>query len=109
MVEAGAMNLMSNFKVRVNRENAWLVTNLQSGLTRNFLCKADAEKYLDLQENVRPTTKGDNLQAETKKAECSLTTKTDRGLSCQQRVHGDQPISPKHELPRAHPVECPIL
>lgn len=61
MVEVGAMNLMSNFKVKVNTENAWLVTNLQSGLTRKFLCKADAEKYLDLQENVRPTTECDNL------------------------------------------------
>jgi len=56
---------MSNFKVKVNKENVWLVTNLQSGLTRNFLCKADAEKYLDLQESVRPTTKGDNFQTAT--------------------------------------------
>lgn len=52
---------MINFKVKVNKENAWLVTNLQSGLTRKFLCKADAEKYLDLQESVRPKMKGDNL------------------------------------------------
>ena len=65
MVESEVMNLMSNFKVKVNKENAWLVTNQQSGLTRKFLCKSDAEKYLDLQESVRPTTKGDNLQAET--------------------------------------------
>ena len=59
---------MSNFKVTINKDTAWLVTDKRSGMSRKFWNKNDAESYLDQQENVQPKTKGDNVQTQKRKA-----------------------------------------
>ena len=59
---------MSNFKVTINKETAWLVTDKRTGMSRKFWNKNDAESYLDQQENVQPKTKGRKFQAQKRKA-----------------------------------------
>ena len=60
---------MSNFKVTINRDTAWLVTDKRTGISRKFFKKSDAENYLDQQENLRTKTKGRKFQAQKRKAE----------------------------------------
>jgi len=60
---------MSNFKVTINKDTAWLVTNKRTGISRKFFKKSDAENYLDEQENIQPKTKGRKFQAQKRKAE----------------------------------------
>ena len=60
---------MSNFKVSINKETAWLVTDKRTGMSRKFWNKNDAESYLDQQENVQPKTKGRKFQTQKRKAE----------------------------------------
>tara|TARA_R100001377_G_scaffold20504_1_gene10780 strand:+ start:374 stop:553 length:180 start_codon:yes stop_codon:yes gene_type:complete len=59
---------MSNFKVTINKETAWLVTDKRTGMSRKFWNKNDAENYLDQQENTQPKTKGRKFQAQKRKA-----------------------------------------
>jgi len=59
---------MTNFKVTINKRTQWQVQNKTTGLTRNFWSYKDAEDYLDWQENLRTKTKGDNVQAQKRKA-----------------------------------------
>ena len=60
---------MSNFKVTINKETAWLVTDKRTGMSRKFWNKNDAENYLDQQENLRTKTKGRKFQTQKRKAE----------------------------------------
>jgi hypothetical protein len=60
---------MSNFKVTINKETAWLVTDKRTGMSRKFWNKNDAENYLDQQENLRAKTKGRKFQTQKRKAE----------------------------------------
>ena len=62
------MNLMTNFRVTINKRTQWQVQNKTTGLTKNFWSYKDAEDYLDWQENLRTKTKGDNVQAQKRKA-----------------------------------------
>ena len=59
---------MTNFKVTINKRTQWQVENKTTGLTRNFWSYKDAEDDLDWQEILRTKTKGDNVQAQKRKA-----------------------------------------
>ena len=59
---------MTNFKVTINKRTQWQVQHKTTGLTRNFWSYKDAEDYLDWQENLRTKTKGDDIQAQKRKA-----------------------------------------
>jgi len=55
---------MTNFSVTIDKLTRWNIRDKETGLTKRFWSKQDAEDYLDMQENLRTQTKGGNVQAQ---------------------------------------------
>lgn len=59
---------MRNFSVTIDKLTRWNIRDNDTGQTKRFWSKQDAEDYLDWQENLRTQTKGDNVQTQERKA-----------------------------------------
>jgi len=60
---------MRNFSVTIDKLTRWNIRDKQTGITKKFWNKQDAEDYLDWQENLRPKTKSRDVQTQERKAE----------------------------------------
>jgi hypothetical protein len=59
---------MRSFSVTIDKLTRWNIRDNDTGQTKRFWSKQDAEDYLDWQENLRTQTKGNNVQTQERKA-----------------------------------------
>ena len=55
---------MKDWLVKINKDTSWTVQHRVTKEQRKMWSKQDVENYLDMQENLQPKTKSDNVQAQ---------------------------------------------